>query len=172
MMTKSGHMLIEALHKVIAANPDYYHGTKSDFKTFTKIGTGKHGLGFYFTPDYNEAIYFSKTLAGDQAKSQPKIFTVKLKFKKPFNTMSIPDATEVAAYYDIPYKPPKRVGGAVEHYHILGKRLKGAGVIKNEKKDLNDAIQKAGFDAIEFDLMGHIVVFDPKQITIKKVTSI
>lgn len=159
-------VLITALKKVLGGKT-YYHGTKSDFDKFTKPGTGKHGPGYYFTPDFNEAVIFSKTLAGDGTRSASRVITVKLSFKKPFNTMSIPDAEKVAEHFGVDYKKPrKHVGGAYEHYHHLEKLLKKNGIIK--KDGINKAIEEAGFDAIEYDLMEHIILFDPKKIKILK----
>jgi len=167
-----GSKVVKAATREIVAAKDYYHGTRADFDKFTKVGTGKQGLGFYFTPDLNEAKLYAKTLAGDQSRAAPKVFTVALTFKKPYNTMSVPDSEEVAAHFDLKYRPPRFVGGAKEHYHALGKQLKAAGAIQNVKKDLNKAIEKAGFDAIEYDLMKHIIVFNPNQIKVKNVEKI
>ena len=164
------HTLIAALKSVLAKANTYYHGSRADFDEFTKLGTGKHGKGFYFTPDFKEARLYANTLAGDGTRNDPRVFTVKLKFKKPYNTMSVPDASEVAEYFGLVYRPPKFAGGAKEHYHALEKQLKKA---VNVKKDgLNEAIVQAGCDALEYELMKHIVVFDPKQIKVTKVEKV
>jgi len=54
----------------------------------------------------------------------------------------------------------------------LEKQLRAAKLVTGPKgkTNFNDKIQEAGFDAIEYDFMGHIIVFDPKQIKIKSST--
>ena len=67
----------------------YYHGTKSQISEFNIPGTGKHGEGFYFTPDLNEAYYFARTLVGEGNPNQsPRIYTVNLSFSNLFNSMN------------------------------------------------------------------------------------
>lgn len=148
----------------------HYHGTKSDFDTFSKKGTGKHGSGYYFTPDKNEAKSFSRDLHGDGSKSQPKIFHAKLDVKTPFNTMNVDHAKKVAEHHGIEYKAPKKVGGPKEHYHHLESQMHRAGKLegKKGKSNFNDKIKEAGFDHVHYDFMNHKIAFEPKHIKVIK----
>ena len=147
----------------------YYHGTGSAFDQFTKPGYGKHGLGYYFTPDENEARYFAKSLSGVKEKDKrPRVIEVQLNVSHPFKTMSVEDAEKVAAHFNYKYKIPKVVGGSKEHYQHLELQLKKAGIVTGPagKSDFNDKIKEAGFDAVKYEFIDHLIVFDPKQIKI------
>lgn len=139
----------------------YYHGTKSKITEFNQKGSGKHGEGYYFTPDYNEACYFAKSLYGKGEIDAPRVYTVKLKALSLFNSMSLEDAKAVALKFGFSYKEPKIVGGPKEHYHYLAKQLKSIGITNT-----NEAIYQAGYDGILYDLMQHVIVFDSKQVEI------
>lgn len=139
----------------------YYHGTKSIISEFNQKGTGKHGEGYYFTPDYNEACYFAQSLYGNGENNGCRVYTVRLKYTSLFNSMNLEDARAVAAYFGLTYKEPRVVGGPREHYHYLSKQLKAAGI-----NNTNEAIRQAGFDGILYDLMQHVIVFDSSQVEI------
>ena len=140
---------------------NYYHGTKSQITEFNQKGSGKHGEGYYFTPDYNEACYFAKSLYGNGENKGPRVYTVKLKAFNLFNSMSLEDAKSVALKFGLIYREPKNAGGPKEHYHYLAKQLKSIGIINT-----NEAISQAGYDGILYDLMQHVIVFDSKQVEI------
>jgi hypothetical protein len=144
----------------------FYHGSKSNFDTFNKKGSGKHGPRYYFTPDRNEAIAFAKTLSGISNDGQ-FLYTVHLKCSNSFNTMNKEHCNIVARHLNTSYKAPEFVGGAKEHYHHLLSQLKRKGLIDSDF-DLNDRIQDSGFDSIFYDLMEHVIVFDEKQIELIK----
>lgn len=139
----------------------YYHGSRSKFSDFSHPGEGKHGIGFYFTPDLNEAHYFAKTLSGRGEANLPQLYTVKLKFNNLFNTMNIEHCQLVMKSVGLTYKTPPQAGGALEHYHYLAKQL----ATKNFMNP-NLVIRQAGFDGIFYDLMEHVIVFQPEQITV------
>ena len=136
----------------------YFHGTKSKITSFTKKGTGKHGEGFYFTPDYNEACYFANSLQGLKEDNVPRVYKVKLNYKNLFDTMNPLHCQKVMETMALNYKLPKIVGGAKEHYYHLEKQLR--------LDNLNEAIKNAGFDGILYDFMGHVILFDESQIEI------
>ena len=159
----SSGFLTEAILK------NYYHGTGSAFDKFSKPGYGKHGIGYYFTPDEKEARYFAKSLAGSNEKEKrPRVIEVQLNVSNPFKTMSVEDAEKVANNFDYKYRKPKFAGGAKEHYQHLELQLKKMGIVKGPagKSDFNNKIKESGFDAVEYDTSNHLIVFDPKQIKI------
>jgi hypothetical protein len=144
----------------------FYHGSKSDISEFNVKGGGKHGKGFYFTPDRNEAIHFAKSLYGDGTKGLGFVYEIRLSFSNPFNTMSIAHCKIVSKLAGFDYQEPSFAGGAKERYHHLVSQLKGEGAISSSD-DVNDFIKEAGFDCILYDLMGHVIVFDSSQISIE-----
>lgn len=146
----------------------YFHGSRSLFQEFSYPGTGKHGTGFYFTADKNEAHYFAKSLYGNGVDKNPTVYTVQLKVLNPFNTMSINDCIKVCQHYGFEYKEPKNPGGAKEHYHYLQSQLKKQGLTA----DTNELIKGAGFDAIWYEFMDHMIVLSPEQIQIIETESL
>ena len=147
---------------------NYYHGTKAKFTKFTKLGSGMHGPGFYFTPDKSEARYFAKSLAGDGSAGPPIIYEVELSFSNPYHTMSVECADLVAKANGFKYKVPAVVGGAKEHFHHLRKQMKKLGLIDGES-GFNTAIKEAGFDCIQYEMMDHIIIFDSSKIRIVNI---
>jgi hypothetical protein len=143
---------------------NFYHGSKTKFSKFDKPGSGKHGPGFYFTPSRNEAMHFAKTLAGDGSSGQ-FLYEVDLLFNNPFNTMSVEHCSQVARSLNLAYRVPEFAGGAKEHYHHLLSQMKKRGLIDSDS-ELNALIKTAGFDAIFYNLMEHVIVFDENQIEI------
>jgi len=143
----------------------YYHGSKSKIDKFTKLGQGKHGRGMYFTPDRNEASYFAKNLAGDGSSDLCRIYKVRLIASNPFNSMSVESSTLVGAYFGFKYKIPEFAGGAKEHYHHLQSQMKKRGIIESDQ-EMNSRLKEAGFDSVFYDLMEHLIVFDPDQVEI------
>lgn len=144
----------------------YFHGSKADIKSFNISGTGKHGTGYYFTKSYSDARSFSYLLAGrseDQEKT-PKVYTVLLSVKNPFDTMSVEHAQMVANHYGFKFRISKNAGGAKEHYHHLANQLVSRGFAT--KETVNDAIKKAGFDSIYCEFFEHIIAFDEGQIEV------
>src|SRR5690606_1221158 len=137
----------------------YYHGTKSQISEFNIPGTGKHGEGFYFTPDLNEAYYFARTLVGEGNPNQsPRIYTVNLSFSNLFNSMNPEHCQIVLNSLNQNYKIPRSAGGAKEHYHYLKKQLQELGY-----SNPNKIIKAAGYDGILYDLMEHVIVFNSDQ---------
>ena len=162
-------ILTEEVSLLEAVRKNYFHGTASVFDRFTRPGVGKHGLGFYFTPDENEARHFAKTLYGaNETERKPRVFKVELKVSRPFETMNVEHANEVASHHGLKYRAPRTAGGAKEHYNFLETQLRKAGVVSGpkDKSNFNEKIAEAGFDAIEYDLMKHLIVFNPDQIKI------
>lgn len=146
----------------------YYHGTKATFSEFTIPGNGKHGSGFYFTKDLNEAKHFAETLAGDGGTGTPKVYTVNLSYNNLFDTMNVSHCEEVCRRLGTDYKIPSSVGGPKEHHYYLGKQLKKKGLSEN----LNETLKELGFDGVFYEFMEHIIVFSPSQIEIISVTDI
>lgn len=140
----------------------YYHGSKSNFTVFNRKGSGKHGEGFYFTPDKAEANYFARSLYGGGGIEAPTIYTVNLKLNRSFNSMNPEDCESVMRSQGLKYSVAKNAGGAKEHYHYLEKQLKKNGILKS----VNEVIQEAGFDSIVYDFMGHVIWFNEAQIEI------
>lgn len=140
----------------------YFHGSKNKFSEFSRLGQGKHGEGFYFTPDYNEARYFADSLSGSGSDEGRFVYIVSLKINNPFNSMNPIHCEQVCSFFNIKYKTPRTVGGAKEHYHHLADQLKKAGL----GSETNLLISQAGFDAIFYDLMEHMIVFNSSQIEI------
>lgn len=148
---------------------NYFHGTGSMFEKFTRPGIGKHGVGYYFTPSESEAQTFAKTLYGaGEGERKSRVLQVELNVNQPFNTMNVEHATQVAAHFDHEYIVPKRAGGPKEHYHFLEQQLRVRKTVSGpkDKSNFNDKIKEAGFDAVEYDFMGHMIVFSPEQIKI------
>lgn len=140
----------------------YYHGSRSKFNDFSIKGEGKHGQGFYFTADKNEACYFAKSLYGNGVDKSPTLYTVQLKVNNPFNTMSVEDCQKVMKSLGLEFKPSKNAGGAKEHYHYLEAQLKRQGI----NIPINDVIKQSGFDAVFYEFMHHMIVFDSSQVTV------
>ena len=143
----------------------FYHGSKSLITEFNKKGNGKHGYGGYFTPDKNEAIYFAKSLLGDGTKGKGFLYQVDITIINSFNSMSIEHCQIVSSNFGFKYKVPEFAGGQKEHYHHLLSQMKKRGIIENESL-FNDLIKDSGFDSVLYELMGHIIVFDLKNVSI------
>lgn len=139
----------------------YYHGSRSNFNEFSIPGDGKHGIGFYFTADKSEAQHFAKSLYGTGSDNNPTVYTVQLKVSNPFNTMDINQCEQVAQHFNFTFKPNKNAGGAKEQYYYLARQLKNWG-----HGDINQALKAAGFDAVYWEFMNHMVVFDASQIQV------
>jgi hypothetical protein len=146
----------------------YYHGTKSLFNKFTNLGSGKHGLGFYFTKDFKDACAFAYTLAGDGQQGPPIVYHVNLDFNNLFNTMSVSHCEEVCRRLGTIFRINSNAGGAKEHYYYLAKQLKLKGISEN----INETLKDLGFDGILYDFMEHVVVFNPEQISIIKIQEV
>lgn len=144
----------------------YYHGTKSQFKEFSLKGNGKHGEGFYFTGNLQDAKQFALSLAGIGGHN-PQVIIVHLKCTNLFNTLNPDHASIVMDSLGLNYKVPTSVGeyGANEHYDHLIKQLLKSGFSKSE---INNLIQKAGFDGLIYDFMDHVIVFDENLILIEE----
>ena len=142
----------------------YYHGTKSKFARFTKLGSGKHGIGFYFAKAFGDARAFAFTLAGDGEGGEPRVYTVSVTCPRPFDTMNIEHCEAVARYYGFEYRVPRFAGGPKEHYHHLAKQLVSRGVATKEL--VNEAIKRAGFDGLWCEFFEHLIVFESEQIVI------
>lgn len=145
----------------------YYHGSRSRFNEFTVPGDGKHGVGFYFTPDKSEAVIFAKTLYGNGEDKNPTVYTVQLKVNNPLDTMNVGHCQQVMNHFGQEFKPNKNAGGAKEQYYYLVRQLKSWGI-----KNTNEAIKAAGFDGVFWEFMGHMIVFDSNQIEILETESI
>lgn len=144
-----------------------YHGSRSYFKQFNIKGDGKHGEGFYFTKDKNEAHIFAKTLYGNGEDKNPTVYTVTLKVSNLFDTMNAEHCQLVMESIGQKFKAHKNVGGAKEHYYFLCRQLKAWGI-----NDPNEAILKAGFDGIYYAFCEHIIVFDKDHIEIVEIEAI
>jgi hypothetical protein len=142
----------------------FFHGTKSKIKTFTIKGNGKHGSGFYFTSDFNEARYFAQHLSGNGDQEECRVYKVKLLLRRPFEAMNLSHAIEVAAFYGFKFKINSNAGGPKEHYHHLVNQMVRRGIAK---KDIaNELIKRAGFDCVYSEQFEHMIVFDEDQIDI------
>ena len=130
-------------------------------------GDGKHGVGFYFTADKSEAKHFAQSLYGNGVDTNPTVYTVNLAVKNYFNTMDINHCQQVMQHFGWEFKPHKNAGGAKEQYYYLARQLKSWG-----QGDVNQAIKAAGFDAIYWEFMNHMIVFDAQQITILEIESV
>jgi hypothetical protein len=139
----------------------FYHGSRSKFDSFSIPGDGKHGVGFYFTQDKSEAQHFARSLYGNGTDNTPTVYTVNLRVSNPFNTMDNDHCEQVMNHIGQTFKPNKNAGGAKEQYYYLARQLKAWGY-----NDVNQAIKSAGFDAVFWEFMNHMIVFDPQQIEI------
>ena len=154
----------------MAIQKTWYHGSKSAFKQFTQKGSGQHGEGFYFASSFQDASIFASTLAGNGDREEPRVYTVNIRAKRPLNTMSVEDCKTVARFYGFEFRPLKNVGGPKEHYYYLARQLKAHGL--GSKSEINDRIQKVGFDAIYYEFMNHLIVFNEDQISIENVKAV
>ena len=145
----------------------HYHGSRSNFKQFSIPGDGKHGEGYYFTQDKSEAQHFARSLYGNGSDNNPTVYTVNLNVKNPFNTMDVSHCQQVMQYFGFDFKANKNAGGAKEQYYYLARQLKSWG-----HGDVNQAIKAAGFDAVYWEFMNHMIVFDANQIDIVEVESL
>lgn len=142
----------------------YFHGSRSRFKEFSVPGDGKHGEGFYFTQDKSEAQHFARSLYGNGVDQNPTVYTVELSIKNPFNTMDSQQCAQVMNYFGLVFKPNKNAGGAKEQYYYLARQLKSYG-----HGDVNQCIKAAGFDAVFWEFMNHMIVLDAKDIQITEI---
>jgi hypothetical protein len=145
----------------------YYHGTRSTINRFTIKGAGKHGSGFYFTASYSDARAFASQLAGRGDRGEEKVYSVTLRIKRPFDTMSVEHASEVAHALGFNFRVYKNAGGPKEHYHHLVRQMISLGLATTETA--NDMIARAGFDAVHCGFFEHMIVFHEDQIEITDV---
>jgi hypothetical protein len=143
---------------------NHFHGTRSDILAFNFKGSGKHGIGFYFAASFQEARSFACTLAGNGDRGEPRVYTVKLKVRRAFDTMNADHAQEVAQFYGFQYRVARFAGGPKEHYHHLVNQMVRRGICK--KAEVNEVISKAGFDAIYCDFFEHTIALFEDQIEI------